>query len=495
MSINCNYHPGIPAAHTCPKCKANFCSTCIIKRKSDYYGMTKDVFLCPRCNVYTEKLSFTHSIKPFWKRFPQIFRYPLKLQPMILIVILSLIQSLFMSIFFFGAIIQFICFGIILTYANIVLEDSSQGNLKTPAFDLMAINENFTIVYKQIGIYIVLFAAPYTVYKIVYPILGPQISTVAFSLLITASFFLLPAMLIMLAVTKSFFAAILPNVFIRLAWRIGWPYLALCFFLLILLSAPVMIVGFTEKILPDSIRYILGTALSYYYMIVSYHLMGYILFQYHEQVGYEVIYNGEEETPEEKPRPRPDRKNAGTSEPLNNELLSRLNILVKDGEHDAAIKLIQEETKGFPTDLLVAERYFNLLRIKQRREELTAFGNHYIRLLIKGNDKRKICEVYLECAAIHEDFFNGDANTLFVMAKALNQMKHFSEAFKLFQKFIGMYPDDPMAPNAYFFLAMLYNEQFSDPDKASEILRYLKEKYPFHENSSFVDNYSRKVPA
>ena len=479
QAVFCTYHPGIHAAHTCAKCGANFCSSCIIKKEADFYGLIKLYFICPKCNIYSQKIATPYSLEPFWNRFPQIFGYALHRRPLIFILLISLFQALlaYESIVFL--IFHFFCFGMVLTYANIVLDESSNGNKKPPKVDLTEIQNNFSLIFKQAAI-----LGTIGLLNVLFPIPLPFFGSVAMVFL--------PAIIIVLAITKSFFAAIMPHVFIRLAWRMGWPYLSMWFLLSVLFFAPVEIFQLTRNLLPGKAFMFLAIASMYYYMIVAYHLMGYLMYQYHERIGYDVAYDGEDENEQ---KVYSNKVSAKAVEQSNNELLSRINILIKDGNHDSAITLIQKETDGRPSELAVAERYFNLLRIRQRNEELAFFGRQYIPLLIKANHKTKACEVYLECLAINENFLEGEVENVFTAAKTLNELKYHTLAFNAFQKFIKQSPDHTLAPNAHLFIAMLLNEHFHDREKASESLQYLLKKYPFHENTSHVMTYLKKMQA
>ena len=79
--------------------------------------------------------------------------------------------------------------------------------------------------------------------------------------------------------------------------------------------------------------------------------MGYVIFQYHEEIGYEVDLDEEEASLD---KTTPERN-------VENELLNKIDILVKEGKLDEAISLIKDETGGVIFDLNLAERYFNLL--------------------------------------------------------------------------------------------------------------------------------------
>lgn len=493
MSIRCSYHPVANAAHTCPKCHANFCAACIIRKKTEYHGAMKDYFLCPKCRVYTQRIPFTNLIEPYWKRFPQIFQYPLHLQPLLLIFILSLIHTVSAPYGIIGLIAVFVCFGILLTYANLVLSESSHGSPEPPAIKAETISGNFSIVFKQLAIYALIFFTAYKIFMTLISMAKPELAAIGTALFLMVILFLMPAIFIMLAITKSLFAAILPTVFIRLAWRIGWAYLGLCFFLLLLVSAPTVILGFTWKALPPTVAAFLITLLSSYYMIVSYHLMGYVLFQYHEQVGYKVDYD---EGRESAAIPMgPNHKAAAPENSEKSQFLNRINILIKDGDHDAAIALIEQQANREELDLVIAERYFNLLKLNRKNDDLKVFGRYYMRILIKNGAKDNVADVFMTCRSVDEHFLSDDADALFVAARALNEGKHYQEAMSAFLTFIEKYPDHPMTPNAYFFVARLLHEQWTASDRAMKIIEHLMKQYPFHENASFVRAYAKQIQA
>ncbi|MFO7570595.1 MAG: hypothetical protein R6W75_12435 [Smithellaceae bacterium] len=493
MSIPCSYHPGVNAAHTCPKCRTNFCTACIIRKKTESHGSMKDVYLCPKCRVYAQRIPFTYLIEPYWKRFPRIFQYPVHWQPMLLFLILSLIRTVFASPSpsLIGLAVEFVCFGILLTYANLVLFDSSHGNPQPPAIETQTISENFSLVFKQLAIYALIALAAYQIFVTLISVADPKIAVIGVSAFLLVIFFLMPAILIMLAITKSLFAAILPTVFIRLAWRIGWAYLGLCFFLMLLGLAPAAIFGLTWKVLPQPAAAFLITLASSYYMIVSYHLMGYVLFQYHEQVGYKVDYVEERDTAIMPATPN--KKTPGPDDSGKSELLNRINIMIKDGEHDTAIALIEEQAAGGDLDPIVADRYYSLLKLKQKNEDIKAFGRYYMRMLIKNGAKDKISEVFLTCRQLDDQFLIDDADALFVAAKVVNEGKHYPEAMSAFLTLIEKHPEHPMIPNAYFFVARLLNEQWNASERAMKIIEHLMTKYPFHENASFVRAYVRQI--
>jgi tetratricopeptide (TPR) repeat protein len=385
------------------------------------------------------------------------------------------------NIFIIGNYVKFVCFVVALTYCYAVLTNTVIGNLKAPEIGTELINDNFGIIFKQFVIFLIIGALFLSL---------SRISTFFATIFIIAALLLLPAMIIILAETKSILAAINPQVIVRLAWRIGWPYLLLCFFLNILVSAPGVIAGFTGKYIPHYIGMFLVTFFLFYYMLVAYHLMGYILFQYHKEVGYEIGYDGENEPIAD---PQTQSKDASDiNEHADGELFNKLNILIKEGDLDKAISLIQEETHGNITDPILAERYFNLLQLKKMNPELLEHGRNYIPLLIKSNQKDKFCEVYLACKTIDANFID-DASSLYIIGKVLNEKNNHVEAKQAFERFIAMDDKHPMVPNAAFFVAKILNEKLHEPLKAAEIIQAIIKKYPFHENTAYIQTYLKQI--
>lgn len=284
----------------------------------------------------------------------------------------------------------------------------------------------------------------------------------------------------------------MPHVFFRLAWRIGWPYLILFLFLVFLISAPTVILGLIRNVVPNFITTFFAMFFTSYYMIVSYHLMGYILFQYHEQVGYDIHYQREDT---EVSLAKPSLYTAETANrQIENEMLSRLNVMIKEGNYDEAIALISDNTQGNISDPVLAERYFTLLQMKDMKPELVEHGKNYIQFLSKSSQKDKLCEVYLLCQSIDKNFIdNIEASLLYKIAKILNEKNYHLEAKQAFERFIAFDENNAMVPDVQFLIAKILNEKMNEPLQAADVINNIIKKYPFHENTSFIQGYLRQI--
>jgi tetratricopeptide (TPR) repeat protein len=474
MATVCNYHPTQKAHWVCPSCEANFCPDCVDNRVVDQHGKKKVYHFCPECNVEVERAAFEDIVEPFWFRIPKFFIYPFHPQSLILLVVLSFLSVLLIFPSLLSLLIQIFIAGLVLKYAFTALKNTANGNFDPPKINSKTLLEDFLIVFKQLAIFIIIGYAFYKVTQMAGIIIG--LSFLGFALLSV------PAMIIVLVGSNSLLQAINPALFVVMAWRIGWSYLLMYIFLILLLLAPAFLGQYIVGYLPVKLHYFLLKLAQNYYTLISYHLMGYVIFQYHEEIGYEVDFEEEEPLPEEIP----------TGEDASGQLLTRVDMLIKEGKLDEAISLIKRETLGAITALGLAERYYNLLRLKEQTSDMLKHGREYLDLLAKVNRKAKLVEVYLECIS-KDPNFTATPTTLLKAASYLNEAGKHTESLEAYSRFIKTNPEDPLVPKAYFLASNIFNEKLKNPGKATKILKNLIQKYPNHDIIPHVQRYLREI--
>lgn len=474
MGATCDYHPTTNAYWECAQCETAFCNRCVEKRLVEQYGKTKNFYFCPNCDVEVEKLAFEDSVMPFWHRLPQFFLYPFKPQPLGLIVVLSLLSYLFLGGGFISGVMQFILSAVVLKYSFAALTHMAQGHIKTPPkIDFDTISNNFQIVFKQIALFFILGIAVTFVIVRFGPVFG-----LLFTLFLLLS---LPSIIIILVASNSLINSLNPLVFVGMAWRIGWSYLVMCLFLIMLLGAPMALWHQFFNYLPSQLHPFLVFFAKSYYTMISYTLMGYVLYQYHEEIGYEVEREDEEWE---------DLEDAGKQDP-EAALLNRVNMLIKDGRMDDAVQLIRSETRGSITNPELADRYYNLLKIRQETREMVRFGKAYTELLSKDNRNKELLDVYSDLSG--EAGFNPSPAVMFKVARFFNEAGEPREAVKAYDRFIKANTGDPLIPKAYFLAAGIISEKMKNPQKATQILNNILKKYPGHEIVPHVKKYMAQV--
>lgn len=479
MKTYCKYHPTQLAHWDCLLCDNGLCQDCVIKREKGGYLQGQFLHLCPKCNREVEWIGASNLIEPFWKRLPGFFAYPFSPHPLILIISLSiagiigiqLAKSLVVNLGFTGFIwslgIAGILFGILLKYSYEALNTTARGDLTPPKISVKTISDNFTQVFKQIAlIFIITVVIGFVSSKV-----GVTIGTILFF----AFKFFFYSMIILLVTTNSLIHALNPLTFIPLTFRIGWGYLLMYIFLFILGDAPFYVSLFLFRIIPQNIHIIiLGLFVSTcYYTIIAYHLMGYVLLQYHSEIGYEINYEDFKD-----PSIKTD---APQQEDAQQTILKKANIMIQEGKLEEAVEFIRSQTSAEGiTNLALSERYHNLLKMTKRKQEYMKHCITHLDLLGQANQKMKTCRLFTKCMALDKKFTPAAA-TLFKIGDWLNESGKIKAAIGTYSRLTKAYPDDVLVPKAYFRSAQIFNDRLMKPDKARKIIEAIMNKFPDHE--------------
>jgi tetratricopeptide (TPR) repeat protein len=477
MKKFCNGHPTRKAHWHCPKCNAMLCPECVTARESENFGKKDIHHFCPKCNLPVEWVGVQNLIDPFWNHMPRIFTYPFSLQPLVLISVLS-VATLFLSGGdFISGILRGAIWLIVLKYSFESLKATASGNLKPPSVNGKTISEDIQQVFKQFAIYVLIFIG--------FSYISFKVGLVAgFTFAIVVLFFV-PSMIILLVTTGSLFHAINPVVFVGLAFRIGWAYFLMYFFLFLLGSAPAYLAQFVIRFLPPELHLMLFGFAKSFYTIVSYHLMGYVILQYHEKIGYQVDYEDFSD---------PDAENFGPQKTDPDAVvLSKATPLIKEGKLDEAIALIKQMTHQQPiSGIELSERYYNLLKMRKRTAELLEHGIPHLDLLTAQNQKNKAIAVYTECRTMAANFLPS-ANALFKLAGWLNESGKTKAAVAVYNTLAKSYPDNPLVPKAYFRIAQIFHDRLMNKEQAKKALDLLLRKYPNHDIVPQAESFLARI--
>ena len=477
MKKNCDGHPTRKAHWHCPKCESSLCPQCVVKRDSESYGAKQTQHFCPKCNLPVEWVGVQNLIEPFWNRLPRIFSYPVSMHPLILIAILAFMSMLLSGPGIFSALLKGVMWLIVVKYSFESLKATAGGNLKPPPISGKTISEDFFPVFKQFGIYIAIFLA--------FGWIGVKVGfLVGFVFLMVALFFV-PSMVILLVTTGSLIHALNPVVFVGLTFRIGWAYFLMNFFLFLLASAPAYLAQYFTKFLPPDLQLMLFGFAKSFYTIVSYHLMGYVILQYSEKIGYQVDFEDFQD-------PSAEDYESEETDP-DAIVLSEVTPLIQDGKLDEAISVIEKLTQQQPiSGVELSERYYNLLKMRKRKAELLAHGVHHLDILADQNQKSKTIAVFSECRKLDKNFLPA-ADPLFKLAGWMNETGKTKAAVAVYNLIVKSYPDNPLVPKAYFRIAQIFNDRLMNTEKAKKVLSIIKMKYPNHDIMAHVDNFLARI--
>jgi tetratricopeptide (TPR) repeat protein len=418
----------------------------------------EDNFLCPVCNIPAEQLGIGNLIEPFWQRLAKFFCYPLQLHPLILMTVITLF-----AVFFPSFIVRFLCFMVSLKYGYSILTATARGNLKAPGAIAALFTSDVSQVFKLYLLCIVLATLQEIVLRYT-GVLGGNICSLAI-------FLLLPAMVMILVAANSVIAALNPMIVLPITVRIGWHYLLMLLFLILLPMAPASLLPFFSGIFPWAVLQFITIFFLQYYVFIMFNLMGYVLLQYHEEIGYDVDYDhfiSSSLSGQEKPR----------SQSLEEGLNHQITMLVKKGLHQEALQVMREEMVIIENNVELSAKYYSLLKMCQQREWFCQHAPGHLRLLIDRNKRVRAIEVYQELAEDEEITLATDL--VLTIGNWLMERDAYQQAAQCYSRFIKDNPRDSRLPEAWLQMIKLYHEHFNSTEQAIKLAEAVLAKYPDH---------------
>jgi tetratricopeptide (TPR) repeat protein len=454
----CKYHPETTAHWYCEHCQIPFCSGCITTNKSET-GET-----CPICNNSLVTLGNSR-IGPFWNKLASFFLYPFHLSPLLVILIITGINTWVMDTTL-GFLIQIAIFMVFVKYSYVVLADVAGGYLKPRRFEISMLTENLELPFKML---FVIF-----VYAVLNTSIKSTLGDTVFSSSLTVSSFLFPASIMLMASSNSFMKAISPFSIARLIKTIGFSYLLLFVFLTLLVigiwASYQLLLPMLTLDLYMPIMLIIGM----YFTLVTFNMMGYVLYQYHEVLGYKEYIEVVE----------PDVEVEKTTGKEN-----RIDILLQEGKANEAVELLANHIQQHPTDFKSWERQHRILLATKNKAGLQKYSSNYIVRLLLDSKPSEAIRIYLECFKLLPDFKIEGAKNRHNFAKLLMKSGQSRAALALLNDLHKDYPSYEQIPEAYLLVARIMFEYFNHENKSRRILEYILKQYPQHPAKEEATSY------
>ena len=458
----CKYHPLSPATFSCNQCHTASCDHCVNE------GAHPGKIRCFRCDMEVTSLGATNSAEPFWRRIQESFRYPINTQTLSLVLSVSLL-SVLLSFVPFGFFIQLILLGIFIKYCFCCLENSAKGVLTAPD-----ISEGYsggtTLV---IRLFLIIVALGVIVYQ-TYNILG-QTAAGFLAFIFVAGF---PAILINYALTESPLEALNPIRMLSLIFAIGLPYGVLLAFIFMMSAS----VGVINSFLGDGLSIIssaLQSAVTNYYTIVLFHIMGYIIFQYQGQLGFTARANNGDD---QHKRPDTERLAAG------------IEVALKEGDFDQVTALFKSALRQHPNDSMLNNQCFEFLYKTNNKKQLGLFVPHYFNFLIQHQRGSQLRSTYKRLLEIKPDYIPPAPDHRLAIAQACHEMSDARTVIKLLAGLHKEQPEYPHLVEAYEILADAL-EALPDMEDKAEKCRALIQHFKKQQQNLRPSTPAPKGPA
>jgi len=380
--------------------------------------------------------------EPFWSRVRAITFYPLQgaafwsLLALTLCTLLGVVPGV-------GWILSLVTWLAVYRYAFEILRHTANGHPGAPEYALELGD----------GAVIRLFALSLLVIAglIAVAILTRSVGMLLLTIGVIA--LMQPGMVISLALDGSLRRALNPLVPLDLALRIGWPYLA-AFCLLFVIQISTMLAGkWLRAYLPPEVSSLAFNFVAIWGLFSTFHLLGYLVYQYHEVLGFEP------EALQDTRRADPDQR-----------LLDEAEGHVRDGHPREAREALRGAIKGRAVSLGVHELYQRLLRKEGPSPELHDHAQQYISRLIAEKQERRALSLLREMLETDPDFTPAQLEQAIALADRARMTGQHQLTVDALRAMVRKWPRHEASAQWALDAALLLAERYGRDEEARALL-------------------------
>lgn len=398
-----------------------------------------------------------HTPPPFWHRLNTFFAFPFQPGPLVYATVLALCSLVSELLFFLPDALALLLveLGILLAasrYGFKVVALGSRGIARAADFPRHLDEEWQNLPWKLFAILVVQSTLAGWLTH-----LSPRLGWLALFVLS----FTLPATVVVLVQSCSFWQALHPGFVWETMRTIGRPYALLCFFLFLLSGGAEIAMALLLPLFNGVLLLPVFNFAFIYFSWVMASLLGYTMYQHHEAFGIALLPGG--------------GVDAGTADRRTPEQVAQR---VAEGDLAGALGIAYEDQRIRPDDLAAQRRYHRMLLLAGKVPTLLDHGERFIALLQRRGQAGEALAVYKACQEKDAGFAPGDAPAVLALARAAWLAGDARAGLALLAGFDKRFRGHEAIPQAYELVAHILVKGLGRGDKARPILATLEARYP-----------------
>ncbi len=385
--------------------------------------------------------------EPFWNRLQDIMLYPVRGAAFVLLVTLTLF-GLSAWLPGIGWILELLLWITAFRFAFEILRATSDGRMQMPEIAL-------TVGNGTVWRFLLLQFALWLLVAFGFIFGGVLVGVILMLVIVLMQ----PGCIISLAIDGSFFHAIHPGTALRLMTRIGSPYFAVFGLLLVIQISAATAGDWLGQFMPPVFGALIADFFSLWGLFSAFHLMGYLVYQYHEELGYE---------PESHSTALP------TLLTRDSTLQETAETLVREGNPDAALALLREDMRERAVGLGVHELYRRLLHASGDAAATEQHARQFIHVLLMEKNERRALGLLRESLSANPDFVPLEAEQGDLLAQRARALGQTQLAVDAWLALLRRFPKDRTWPRWALDAALQMSERLGRDAQARELLQQAK---------------------
>ena len=202
-------------------------------------------------------------------------------------------------------------------------------------------------------------------------------------------------------------------------------------------------------------------------MLALFAMMGYALYQYHQELGYDVKVDFDSLRKKE-------QKAADTTK---DPLMRQINGLVADGKTEEALRMVLDGMRYDRTNVDLNAKAVELYLAQGDKAKAAIHSQNQLKGLVAARQMPKAL-AHLGKLKQLDPIFMPDADSRLPLAEAAYAARDAKTAVELVKGFDKQFPNHADIPGVYFLGARVTSEHARDDVKATLILMTLLKRYP-----------------
>ncbi len=398
MNNQCQLHPTKKADYFCEPCNMAFCEKCSGEANRHHRNADAACFIC---NSGMHSLSSSEKIAPFWTRLKAIYQYPVGVEAMITIVVLALASTVLGGLF---VIIPAVAMTL---YSFACLRATASGEEQAPSVTHCFEGSIGPVFYALISM-----AAGMSLALFSFNSFGLGVGIIV-SLVLA---FLMPAAIIVIAIEERLLPALNLGMLLSIVRATGVSYFIMVLLLIVMMSSMGVLVSLFGSSNFAGLSVFMASLIGNYYNIVIYHIMGYLVYQHHQELGYRVT--GKAGVKQSKQR-------SGSEM-----LMAQTDVLIKTGHYEAAREVAKRNLTN-TSPVWQWAKVVKLLCIAKPCKDLPRYFERYLSKLSEAGDSQAMADTYLEVLRVTPNVSINDELRRLDVAQGLIDLGKYPQAINL----------------------------------------------------------------